>query len=121
MFRIAISRLAILVSALINLTSCNKGSDPESSPLLKSYNYNFGYHSGVLTITGSSILDSGMFTLVDAHKSSVDTSYGNYIMLAKNDELVGVSKDFNTVIFTLHKDLDSGYLLDERAIKLSAR
>ena len=117
----AIYNLARVIFVAACLNSCKPGTGPDTFPKLKSYEYNYGYHSGILTITGSSMLDSGMFTLVDAHKSSVDTSYGNYIMLAKNDELVGVSKDFNTVIFTLHKDLDSGYLLDERAIKLSAR
>lgn len=110
--------LAGLLISAAAVSSCIQESDKALSTEIKSFAYNYGYHSGTLTIAGSSILDSGMFTLVDAHKSTVDTSYGKYIMFAKHEELVGVSTDFHTIIFTIYKDLDSGYLFNEKTIKM---
>ena len=113
--------IAGLLITAVALSSCFQGSDKELSPEIKSFAYNYGNHIGRLTITGWSILDSGMFTLIDTYKSNSDTSYGNYIMVAKDDKFEGVSTDFHKIIFTLFKDLDSGYLFNEETIKISLK
>jgi hypothetical protein len=81
------------------------------------YTYTYGNHSGRLVLSGNSPLDSGMFTLLDTQEIRTDTSFGKYYMIDE-ENLKGISKDSKTIIFTLYPDLDSGYLFNEKAIKI---
>jgi len=81
------------------------------------YTYTYGNHSGRLVLSGNSPLDSGMFTLLDTQEIRTDTSIGKYYMIDE-ENLIGISKDLKTIIFTLYPDIDSGYLFNEKAIKI---
>jgi len=79
---------------------------------IMAYKYTFGGHEGTIVLSGMSVLDSGMFFLRD---NLSDTTIESYKII--NDDLyIGISKDFNTELFAIYPNLDSGYLFGDQRI-----
>jgi hypothetical protein len=59
--------------------------------------------------------------ITDTNETENDTNHCNYIMFVARESPVGEAEDHNMIIFTLHKELESGYLFDETTTKLYSR